>query len=334
MITFHLQRPHLQLRTPSICTSPVFTSLLKIFIIFAVSCFSPVAFSEEVNQEAVAEPNPASTLFAMFRWEGLIASFFVILTAWITLRFADSIVEKLGNVFADRRLTIQKISAFFHFGVYLSTIFSVVLLSFKISNEILVILSGTGAVALGFALKDLAASLMAGIMIMFDRPFQVGDRINFGDQYGDVTAIGLRSVKLQTLDDSTVTIPNNLFLGQITTCGNYGVVDMQIMVDFHIGIDQDAVKAREIVQEVAANTKFVYLPKPIKVIVAQVVINNCVALRLRLKAYVLDTKYEKDFETDITLHVMKLFSEHSIHPPAILHRNVEQPDVLTKSINQ
>lgn len=287
-----------------------------------------IAMANEAAEAASIKSDPLSTMFEMFRWEGMIASFFVILTSWIVLRFSDRIVEKLGSVFADRRLLIQKISAFFHFAVYIATIFSVVLLSFKISKEILVILSGTGAVALGFALKDLAASLMAGIMIMFDRPFQVGDRISFGEQYGDVIAIGLRSVKLQTLDDSTVTIPNNMFLGQVTSCGNYGVVDMQIMVDFHIGIDQDVVKAREIIQEVAANTRFIYLPKPIKVIVSQVVIDSCVALRLRLKAYVLDTKYEKDFETDITLHVMKLFGENGIQPPAILHRGIQKPHLL------
>ncbi len=293
--------------------------------------FSTMAYSQEEIQTEATNSDPVSTMLEMFRWEGLIASFFVILTAWIVLRFADSLVDKLGNVFADRRLTIQKISAFFHFGVYIATIFSVVLLSFKISREILVILSGTGAVALGFALKDLAASLMAGVMIMIDRPFQVGDRINFGEQYGDVIAIGLRSVKLQTLDDSTVTIPNNLFLAEVTTCGNYGVVDMQILVDFHIGIEQDAAKAREIIEEVATNTRFIYLPKPIKVIVAQVVIDNCIALRLRLKAYVLDTKYEKDFETDITLHVMKLFSQQGIQPPAILHRTLNETTSISES---
>ncbi len=276
-----------------------------------------------LSQDPASESNAASTLFTMFRWKGLAASLLLILSATVILHFESRLVEKLGTVFADRRLLIQKISAFFHFGVYISTIVIVVLLSFKINREVLVIISGTGAVALGFALKDLAASLMAGIMIMFDRPFQVGDRINFGDQYGDVIAIGLRSVKLQTLDDSTVTIPNNMFLNEVTSCGNYGVVDMQIMVDFYIGIDQDAVKAREIIREVAANTRFIFLPKPIKVIVAQFIIDNNVALRLRLKAYVLDTKFEKDFETDITLHVMKLFAENGIQPPAILHRDIE-----------
>ena len=73
-------------------------------------------------------------------------------------------------------------------------------------------------------------------MIMADRPFQVGDRVSFGGQYGDVTAIGLRSVRVRTLDDSVVTIPNNLFLTDVTTCGNYGVLHMQLHVDLYIGI--------------------------------------------------------------------------------------------------
>lgn len=285
------------------------------------------AFSKDIAEVASsAAPDALSVVVEMFRWEGLLASLAIIASAWLILRFADRLVEKLGNIFAHKRLLIQKISAFFHFAVYVITIICVVMLSFKISKEILIIFSGTVAVAFGFALKDLAASLMAGVIILLDRPFQVGDRISFGGQYGDVIAVGLRSVKLQTLDDSTVTIPNNMFIGQITSCGNYGVVDMQIMVDFYIGLDQDAVKAREIIQEVAANARFVYLPKPIKVIAAQVVLENCVALRFRLKAYVLDTMYEKDFETDVTLHVMKLFTEHGIQPPAVLTRSVDAPD--------
>lgn len=299
---------------------------IYLFLLGANLLFAAQAFSQDVAEAPPEGINPLSTIVEMFNWKGLLVSLIVIVAAWVILRFADRVVERLGIVFADRRLLIQKINAFFHFGVYITTIVCTVLLSFRISKEILVILGGTGAVAMGFALKDLAASTLAGIMIMFDRPFQVGDRITFGEQYGDVIAIGLRSVKLQTLDDSTVTIPNNMFLNQVTSCGNYGVVDMQIMVDFHIGMDQDAVKARDIIQEVASNARFVYLPKPIKVIVAQWVMDNCIALRLRLKAYVLDTKYEKDFETDVTLHVMKLFKEHRIHPPAVLHRSAETPD--------
>ena len=71
------------------------------------------------------------------------------------------------------------------------------LLSLRLSEQTLALIGGALAFALGFAAKDLVASLVAGFMIMADRPFQVGDRVNFGGAYGDVTAIGLRSVRIR-----------------------------------------------------------------------------------------------------------------------------------------
>ena len=98
---------------------------------------------------------------------------------------------------------------------------------------------------------------------------------------------------------------------------------MQIIVEFHIGTDQDVHKAKELVHEAAVTSRYIHLPKPIKVLVSQVIVDNYVALRLSLKAYVLDTKLEKDFETDVTLRVLEAFDENGIKPPAILHRNYD-----------
>lgn len=274
-------------------------------------------------QDAAVSPEieTLTMLPQLIRPEGLVASLFIIAGAWLLLRFVKNLVSRLGEVFAERRLLLQRLSAIFHFLVYITTIVTTVLLSLEISRELLTLLGGAAAVAIGFAVKDLVASLVAGIMIMFDRPFQLGDRVKFAGYYGDVTAIGLRSVKLQTLDDSTVTIPNNLLLSDIASSGNAGELDMQIIVEFHIGIDQDVHKAQELVHEAAVTSRYIYLPKPIKVLVSQVIVDNYVALRLSLKAYVLDTKFEKDFETDVTLRVLEAFDESDIKPPAILHRN-------------
>ena len=278
------------------------------------------ALAQEV--QTAPEMDTITVLTQMVRWSGVLLSLLVIVGAWLLLRFVDTIVANLGKVFAERRMLLQKLSAFFHFGVYLVTIVTIVLLSFKISREVLAILGGTAAVAMGFALKDLVASIVAGVMIMLDRPFQVGDRVTFGGQYGDITAIGLRSVRLQSLDDNTISIPNNMFLSQLTSSGNYGALDMQVVVDFHIGIDQDARKAQALVRETGATSRYAYLPKPVVVRVSQVIVENYVALRVRLKIYVLDTKYEKALVSDITLRVMEAFDAEGIQPPAILHRNV------------
>jgi len=281
---------------------------------------SPV-FAQEAGNE-VPTVDTVAVVTQMFRWTGLVASIFVIAAAWLLLRFTSKLVEQLGAAFVDSRLTLQKLSAFFRFFVFFATITIVILLSLEISREVLAILGGTAAVAIGFAMKDLVASLVAGVMIMFDRPFQVGDRVTFGGQYGDITSVGLRSVKLRTLDDSMVTIPNNLFLNEVTTCGNYGVLNMQVVIDFLIGVDQDVNRARAIVHEATVTSNFVYLANPVEVRVSQVATDGYVALRLRLKVYVIDTIFEKALESDITLRVMDAFQEEGIQPPAILHRQI------------
>ncbi len=285
------------------------------------------ALPQEV--QASPEVQAVTTLTRMVNVTGILISLGVIAGVWLLCGFIKKLAGNLGEVFVERRLTIQKFSAFLQFGVYLVTIPTVLILSLEFSREVLAILGGTAAVAIGFATKDLVASMVAGIMIMFDRPFQVGDRVTFSGQYGDITAIGLRSVKLQTLDDNTVTIPNNMLLSEITSCGNYGVLHMQVVVDFYIGVDQDIHQAQELLREAATISPYIYLDKPVVVRVAQVIVENYVALRLRLKVYVLDTKFEKALETDLTLRVLEAFDENGIRPPAILHRsagNLVAPD--------
>lgn len=296
-------------------------ALLRIATPFGILMIAMPALAQEIT-ETLPTPDSVMVITNMVRWPGVFASIFVITGAWLLLRLTSRFVEELGTAFVDSRLTLQKFSAFFRFGVFFATISTVIVLSLEISREVLAILGGTAAVAVGFAMKDLVASLVAGVMIMFDRPFQVGDRVTFAGQYGDIMSIGLRSVKLRTLDDSMVTIPNNLFLTEVTSCGNYGVLNMQIVIDFLIGIDQDVQRAREIVREATVTSNYVYLTNPVEVLVAQVVTDGHVALRLRLKVYVIDTIYEKTLETDITLRVMEAFRAENIQPPAILHRQL------------
>ena len=275
-------------------------------------------------QEAAATPEiqTISQLAHLIRWRGVLFSLIVVVGALILLRFVDNVIIGLSLTFADKRMALQKGQTILHFIVYVAVFVAAVLLSFHVSNEVLAVLGGTVAVGLGFAVKDLVASVVAGVMIMVDRPFQVGDRVSFGGQYGDITSIGLRSVRLQTLDDNTVTIPNNKFLTDITSCGNYGALDMQVVIDFHIGVDQNIKLARQIVTEAAVSSRYVYLSKPVVVLVSQGIVERYIAVQLRCKVYVLDTQYEKALVDDITMRVLDRFAEIGIEPPAILHRSV------------
>ncbi|MGH1343970.1 MAG: mechanosensitive ion channel family protein [Nannocystales bacterium] len=271
--------------------------------------------------EGVPDNATLEQITGLIRWSGVLTSILVIVGALVVLRFVRNTVENLSGQFANRRFLFQKVATVLQFVVYVATGVSVLSLSLDLDDGALAVIGGTVAVSVGFAVKDLVASFIAGIMIMLDRPFQVGDRVSFGGQYGDVTAIGLRSVRMQTLDDNTVTIPNNKFLNEITSNGNYGALDMQVVIDFHVGADQNILLAREVVSEAAVSSRYAYLPKPVVVLVEQVVSSDLVAIRLRLKAYVLDIKYEKALVTDVNLRVLQAFSKHNIKPPAVLHRS-------------
>jgi small-conductance mechanosensitive channel len=290
--------------------------LLSLFTALLPSSLLAQALPEGANVENLA------VIGQMINWGGIGSSLVLVIFAWLVLKLVDNLVEELGRAFADSRLFIQRLNAFFRFFVYIGVVVGTVLLSFDFSPQILAVIGGGVAVAVGFATRDLVASLVAGVMIVFDRPFQVGDRVSFGGEYGDVLQIGLRSVKLRTLDDSVVTIPNNLFLNDVSSSANFGVLDMQIDTDFYIGIDQDAKLASELVHEVALISRFIYLPKPILVNVEQVQLDASIVLQIRLKAYVLDTLYEKRFTTDVTLRVLEVFAEHGIKPPSLMHQQV------------
>jgi small-conductance mechanosensitive channel len=275
-------------------------------------------------QEAESASNIArlSEIGQMVNWGGVTSSVILLVGAWLLIKFIDNVVEELSFAFPDKRLLVQRLNAFFHFFIYILVVIGVILLSFDFSPQVLALMGGGIAVAVGFAMRDLLASLVAGIMIVFDRPFQVGDRVSFGGQYGDVLAIGLRSVKLRTLDDSVVTIPNNLFFTELSSSANFGVLDMQIDTDFYIGIDQDAALAAQLVREAAVLSRFVHLPKAVLVNVEQVKLDSMIALRICLKAYVLDTLYEKRFTSDVTLRVLDAFAEAGIKAPVLQHQTL------------
>lgn len=272
--------------------------------------------SEGALAQASAVPSDLSNIAEIIRWSGVFASILWIAGAWLILRVAGRFVEAFGGEFSSRRLTLQKVYTVLQFVIYVVSTIAVIFMSFRIDDTTMTLVGGSLAVAVGFATKDLVASYIAGLIIMLDHPFQVGDRVKFAGEYGDIVAIGLRSVRMRTLDDNIVTIPNSKFLTDITASGNSGQLDMQVVIDFLIDPSQDAEGARTIVTEAALSSQFIYLPKPVIVLVNQWQDGLLVAVRLRLKAYVLDTRYEKEFESDVSIRVLKAFQQRGILVPS------------------
>ncbi len=246
----------------------------------------------------------------------------VLLAALLAARIATRALDGLGQRFTAKRLVISQVASFVRFLVYLAGGFAAFAILLTPSREVWLAVGGTVAVSIGFALKDLVASLVAGLIILADRPFQVGDRVTFDGYYGEIRHIGLRSVRLVTLDDTQVTIPNNKFLTDSVASGNAGAVEMMIQMDFWIGLDQDVATAKRIVAEALTSSRYISLALPWAVNLSEVIHDSYLAVRLRAKGYVLDVRFEKAFETDVTERVLEGFHAAAIAPPAVLHRSV------------
>jgi small-conductance mechanosensitive channel len=259
----------------------------------------------------------------LIRWGGVTASIPAIFLAFFSIRLVENFGNRLGSRFSNYRPTIQKVQTSVRFLIYLVTLVIVTGLSVRLDSTALTVIGGALAFAFGFALRDLVGSVIAGVTIMFDRPFQVGDRISYGGEYGDIIKIGLRSVRMNTLDHNIVTIPNNRIFTDMPASGNYGLLEMQVPMDFYIGIDQDEQKATGIVREACLTSPYVFLDQPVPIFVKQEILQDFVAIHIKVRPYVFDCRYEKPFETDVHLRVLEAFREHSIRPPAVLHRSVD-----------
>lgn len=259
-------------------------------------------------------------LAGFVRWGGVLLSLVVVVAAIVVLGAVTSVADGLGRRFANRRPTIQKYESVARFAIYIAALTLSLTLSVRLDSTTLTLIGGTLAFAIGFAMRDLVAAFIAGITIIFDRPFQVGDRVEFAGQYGDIIKIGLRSVRMNTLDHNIITIPNNKVLTDVTSSGNWGALEMQTPFDFYIGIDQDAELAAELIREACLTSPYVFLARQVNVLLKQVILQDYVAMHIKARPYVFDCKYEKNFETDVHLRVAKAFRAHGIRPPAILVR--------------
>jgi len=266
--------------------------------------------------------NDSLEIVQFIRVGGILPGLALLAFTWMLNTVLGRFTDRLGKRFTERRLHLQQAKTVLRFLVSFAGIAGAVALVFQLSQQMMLAIGGTMAVAVGIALKDLAASIVAGLTILFDRPFQVGDRVSFGGFYGEIERIGLRSVRLVTLDDNLVTIPNNKFLTDIVSSGNAGALDMLVQVDFFIGVDQDIAAARRIVEEAVTSSRFAYLEKSWSVLASQMLAESYYGVRLRAKVYVLDVLYEKALESDLTVRVLDAFRRDGIRPPSMLMRDV------------
>jgi small-conductance mechanosensitive channel len=251
----------------------------------------------------------------VLRVDHLLAAVLVLLLARLLFSWVQRALDRLAERYSSRRLLFKQAGAFAGHTLFLLGLAVALNLVLDFSAEKRLVAAGLLALLAIFAFKDLLGSFAAGLTLLADRTIRVGDRIAFQGEYGEVVKIGLRTVRIQTLDDNLVSIPNHLFLSHPVASANAGALDQMCVFRFYIGCNEDFDTARRIVHEATASSQYVYLGKPIKVLLKEGPVPGGAerfATHLTVKAYVLDGRYEKDFETDVTERVKRAFRERGI----------------------
>ncbi len=115
---------------------------------------------------------------------------------------------------------------------------------------------GIAGLAVGFAAQSTLANFIAGITILLEQSFQVGDWVNINDNEGRVVVIALRTTHVLTRDNITVIIPNSNVASSVVTnltSKNFIRFDIRMRIAF----EDDIEKAREVILQVLADSEVV-----------------------------------------------------------------------------
>lgn len=266
----------------------------------------------DVVTDTIVKTQEMASIFDSVNTEMILGLFVGFFTLFIIVRIVSWSLQYLAIKIPYYRLSILQLNTIITHMIYIFGTFWLLYVTLNPSQEMIYAFLGSGAVAIGFSLKDLISSIIAGIILIFDKPFQVGDRILFRDNYGDIIQIGLRSVRIQTLDDSTVTIPNNLFLSENVASANSGQRDMMVCSYFYFKNNCDIARMISLLEEVTSTSRYAYLKKPLKVVVSTEKFEHGIGIKATVKAYVLETIYEKAFVTDITKRFYEALKEEEL----------------------
>jgi small-conductance mechanosensitive channel len=128
----------------------------------------------------------------------------------------------------------------------------VILDHFGINIGSLLVSLGVGSLAVAMAAQETIANMIAGFVILADKPFRVGDRIELATrEIGDVQSIGLRSTKILNFDNNVVIVPNGELVKTRIINYSYPARQIKVQLSFNVAYGTDPGKVRQILIDVA-----------------------------------------------------------------------------------
>jgi len=238
----------------------------------------------------------------------------------------QKILEKSGlEVGLQASITRLSVYALWIVGILAS------LNALGISGTSLAVAFGALGIGIGFGLQNIFNNFLSGVILMFERPIQVGDSIEIGGVWGTVTKINVRSTVVQTFDNAALIIPNSEFIsGQVT---NWTFKDVRLRRQIRVGVAYGShlETVRDTLMEIASNhSNVLKFPRPD--VLFEDFGDSSLVFNLRVWT-TLD--YCLSAETEIRFEIDRLFRERDIEiafPQRDIHIRsvVEGPGVSLK----
>jgi small-conductance mechanosensitive channel len=240
-----------------------------------------------------------------------IKEFLLVLLSYLEQNWAQKTETKIDNIIFE---LLNRFSGALIYSV------AVVLALDIMGVNVMPFVAGAGVlgVAVGFAAKDTLSNLIAGVLLIIDRPFEIGDRIEVWSApansatWGDVIDIGLRATKIQTTDNIIIVIPNNEIMKRDIV--NYTLISANIRVRINIGVayDTNIDQAKKAIIDVASDLDWVLKdPAP------RVVVRNFgeSSIDLQLRVWIKDARRRIHTISAVTDNVKAAFDREGIEIP-------------------
>ncbi len=191
--------------------------------------------------------------------------------------------------------------------------FIIILQTAGIDLTALNVLAGAVGIGLGFGLQNIVNNFISGLIILFERPIKVGDRLVVGDVEGDVVRIGGRSTEVVTNDNITIIVPNSKFITENVINWSHNDRKVRFRIPVSVAYGSDVRLVERLLLEVAAGDPDV-LDKPAPGVRLMEFGDN--GLLFELRAWSTTLIHRKGLlVSNLNFAILASFTEHGIEIP-------------------
>lgn len=172
------------------------------------------------------------------------------------------------------------------------------------------ILGGTLGIGVGFGLQSIVANWVAGLVLLVEQPFRIGDRIDVGGTAGVVGRVGVRSTWVRTYDNEVIIVPNSDFTSHQVT--NWTVNDdrVRLAIEVVVAHQSDAEKVAALILEVAGEHPGV-LADPLPEALLNDIGENSLHFSLRFWT-IIEAHDNHGLKSDLRYMILKKLRQHGI----------------------